>query len=83
VIFVNNQISVRESILRDDLVGGNVALAFKRDAVVPADTVNVTVADGRAFLDGTVSSRFARERAEQLAAQTRGVRAITNRIEIR
>lgn len=54
-----------------------------RDPDVGGIRVNVDVEKGVVRLYGYVGSEAARDRAETLAAQTRGVRRVENRLQVR
>lgn len=50
---------------------------------VPADAIQVSVADGVVTLTGRVDNILARERAVRVAKQLRGVEAVVDRIDVR
>ena len=52
------------------------------DAGVPAHRVDIDVIEGVATLSGSVDNVLARDRARALAATTKGVRSIVNRIQV-
>jgi hypothetical protein len=52
------------------------------DPTVDASGVTVTVADGEVTLDGTVTSRFAKRRAEDCADSVAGVRHVQNNLRV-
>ena len=54
-----------------------------RDIIIPFDWVNVTVNRGVVSLTGEVGSLLARDRAEAIAAGTRNVRSVVNRLVVK
>jgi osmotically-inducible protein OsmY len=56
---------------------------FSRDPDVPFDAIDVSAANGIVSLSGTVPHLWARDRAVQVARQTRGVRGLIDRLKVR
>jgi len=56
--------------------------AYMFDSTVPINSIDVTVADGIATLDGTVTSLLAEDRAVKIAGTIRGVRSVVNQITV-
>jgi len=54
-----------------------------RDPVVDGDIVDVKTMDGIVEISGSVPHLLARDQAVQIAEQTRGVRSVVDRIEVR
>jgi osmotically-inducible protein OsmY len=57
--------------------------AFKRNAELDANTIEVETSDGEVILKGTVHSWFEREEAERAAWQAPGVKKVEDRIAVR
>ncbi|MBB5116040.1 osmotically-inducible protein OsmY [Micromonospora echinospora] len=71
----------------DRRTDADVAIAASRalewDSFVPAERLDVTVADGWVMLRGEVEFGFQRRTAERELRRLRGVRGLTNLIEVR
>jgi osmotically-inducible protein OsmY len=84
VTAVNNELLVRldgEAIADTDLAKQCVA-ALDSDRLVPHGAVSVKVVDGWVTLDGRVRRHVQREAAKYAVAHVRGVRGLTDGIEI-
>ena len=60
----------------------DIRQSWKLDSEVPDDRISVEVHDGVATLEGTLDRRSQKEAAEFNAKRVKGVRAVTNRIEL-
>jgi hypothetical protein len=67
----------------DDRVHEDVCEQLAEDALVDASEIEVTVASGEVTLDGEVSSRAERRRAEDCAHDVPGVVHVQNNIRVR
>ncbi|MFJ6198482.1 BON domain-containing protein [Micromonospora sp. NPDC092111] len=68
---------------RDDAELGVAAVrALEWDSFVPAERLDVTVADGWLMLRGEVEYGYQRRTAEQELRRLRGVRGVTNLVEV-
>jgi osmotically-inducible protein OsmY len=71
----------------DEHADGDLAIAASRalewDSYVPAERLDVTVANGWVMLRGEVEFGFQRRTAEREVRRLRGVRGVTNLIEVR
>ena len=71
----------------DRRTDADIAIAASRalewDSFVPAERLDVTVADGWVMLRGAVEFGFQRRTAERELRRLRGVRGLTNLIEVR
>lgn len=71
----------------DERTDADIAIAAGRalewDSFVPAERLDVTVADGWVMLRGEVEYGFQRRTAERELRRLRGVRGVTNLIEVR
>lgn len=80
---VTNRIKVRpEAPPSDARIEDNIEAALIRDPYVERYKIDVSVADGEAYLDGGVVSNFERARADNLAARQRGVVVVHNFINV-
>lgn len=79
VYSVDNEIQVRvPAPSDDDRVAMDIRNALMRDADIDSSNINVDVHEGQVVLRGTVSSAWAKSRAEDHARSTAGVANITN-----
>lgn len=69
-------------IVDDGAITAAVKTRLIRSKYVEAGKIDVDVYEGVVTLTGRVSSYLAREQAESLAAATRGVKSVDNRIEV-
>ncbi len=71
----------------DERTDADIAIAASRalewDSFVPAERLDVTVADGWIMLRGEVEYGFQRRTAERELRRLRGVRGVTNLVEVR
>jgi osmotically-inducible protein OsmY len=83
VIDIKNHLAVvpSESFLDKD-IARDIEAALERDLYVDAEKVTVMVEVGKVTLTGTVSSNYARNRAYEAAAFTRGVIEVDNNIVV-
>lgn len=63
---------------RDEKITAEVETALK--AGVPGNTINVNTREGVVTLSGTVPDASARERAGQIAMETKGVERVNNNV---
>jgi osmotically-inducible protein OsmY len=66
----------------DQRIGEDVSDRLTDDEYLDASDISVTVEDGVVVLEGTVDSRDARRRAEDLAESCSGVKDVMNRIKV-
>jgi diphthamide synthase (EF-2-diphthine--ammonia ligase) len=69
--------AARDAGIRDSIEEG-----LRRDSLVERLEVTVRVDDGRAVLQGDVGSEEERERAEEIARSTAGVRSVENLLRV-
>jgi len=65
----------------DATLNNEVRSALARDALTRSSNIRVTTQDRMVILRGTVPSRRAAQRAEQLASRVNGVKGIEDRTE--
>lgn len=83
VYSVNNEIEVRTPApSTDQEIASDIRSSLMRDADLDSSTINVDVENGRVRLSGTVTSGWARIRAEEDARWTRGVTAVNNQLTV-
>lgn len=63
-------------------IADRIMVRLERDPAVPAGKLGVVVVDGDVRLTGGVPSLAASRRAERVAESVRGVRSVTNRLEV-
>jgi osmotically-inducible protein OsmY len=80
---VVTEITVKQPVLPGDEIRKGIEDALIRSAELDAQRIHVDVRDGEVILTGTVRSHAERQIAEAAAWRSRGVRAVTNRIEVR
>lgn len=82
VLRVRNRIQVRPAgnDCQDPAIMARVRSALSRDPVLSRREIDVRCHDGRVTLRGTVDSRHLALRAGELAARTRGVTEVANRL---
>lgn len=73
----------RDYVRSDERISDDVHDVLTDDPHVDASDVRVTVRDGEVTLDGEVSSRFEKRRAEDCADSVSGVRHTQNNLRIR
>lgn len=66
----------------DDRIREDVCEWLEMDHDVDASDIEVTVKEGTVQLTGTVSDRFAKRRAEDIADSIRGVRDVDNQLRV-
>jgi osmotically-inducible protein OsmY len=81
VVGVTNDITVAPHVSIAD-VQSKIEAALRRSAEVDARRINVTAADGKVMLSGTVHSWFEREQARRAAWAAPGVTQVEDRIAI-
>lgn len=77
------EITVKQPVLPGEEIRKGIEDALIRSAELDAQRIHVDVRDGEVILTGTVRSHAERQIAEAAAWRSRGVRAVTNRIEVR
>jgi len=83
---VANELEVRfasDPKTSDDEIAGRIADLFAWDALIPADSLNVTVQEGWVTLAGTVRWNYEREAARKAAGKIGGVRGISCEVTVR
>jgi hypothetical protein len=63
-------------------IRADICERMTEDAHLDASDIDVRVRDGEVTLDGTVTSRQARRRAEEMCDSSSGVREVVNRLEV-
>jgi osmotically-inducible protein OsmY len=63
-------------------IAAAIETQYQIDPVVDANRIDVRVSDGVVELSGDTRNLLARQRAARIAAQVRGVRSVSNRIEV-
>lgn len=80
---VDNQITVDpEAPPSDAEIGLKIEEAVERDPLLSSDSVEAAVDAGKVTLIGTVGTPFERARADHLASQVSGVRAVQNLLDV-
>jgi osmotically-inducible protein OsmY len=82
VVDVVDAIRLRVATLADDEVAGCIAGALRRDALLRAEAVSVSVRQGRVTLMGTVGSRAALNAAIAIAWAGRGVTDVVDHLAV-
>lgn len=67
----------------DERLREDINCRLTDDAYVDASTIDVTVENGEVTLTGTVTDRFEKRRAEDIAELVSGVRNVENRIRVK
>jgi hyperosmotically inducible protein len=81
VLGVTNEIAVVPAEdVQDEVIAADIVDAIDRNVNVDVDNVDVTVEDGFVTLSGTVKDWTAREAAYDAAANTLGVKGVTDRM---
>ena len=86
VVGVANDIEVRLPVLDqrpDPDIARDAVAALKAELPYSSETIRVVVKDGRITLEGSVEWQYARERAKDAVKRIRGVKAVTNTIELK
>ena len=71
------------TIIDDGAITATVKTKLIRNKYVSAGSVNVDTHEGVVTLNGSVASYVAREQAEQLASETKGVKSVINNLEVK
>jgi osmotically-inducible protein OsmY len=66
----------------DDEIARDIRHAMKFDTDVPDERIRVEVRNGFATLEGSVDRSLQKEAAQDDANKVKGVRGVTNRIEV-
>ena len=66
----------------DEDITSHVEMEFLEDSAVPSDAIDVVTTKGVVTLTGFVNNILAKDRAQQIAEETVGVRAVVNRITV-
>ena len=81
---IANDLEIKHSYERTDTEIARDALrAFKTNVCIPADCIKVMVRDGQVILEGVAHWQFQRLMAQAVVRNVRGIRSVTNRIEVR
>jgi osmotically-inducible protein OsmY len=84
VRFVDNRIKVRPAVqISDEKIENDIRSALIRDPYVESDKITVDVANGMAYLFGTVNTNFEKSRADDIASKVRGVITVDNNLMVR
>jgi len=86
VVGIANNIEVRLPIIHrrpDPEVARDAVEAIKRDLPLSWEKIKAIVEDGWITLEGEVEWHYQRERAEEAVQGLRGIRGVTNKIEVR
>ena len=66
----------------DDEIAREVIRRMKEDIEVPDDRITIKVADGFVTIAGIVNHAAQKDATERCAARVKGVRGITNKIDV-
>jgi osmotically-inducible protein OsmY len=81
---VSNQITIRQGhAIDENEVRDQITAALHRHAAVEASGIQITVADGKIVLDGTVDACWERDVIAEAARATLGVREIVDNLRVR
>ena len=86
VTAVANDIEVRLPVLDqrpDPEIARDAVNALKTELPYSSETIRAVVKEGRVTLEGSVEWQYARERAENAVKRIRGVKAVTDSIELK
>jgi osmotically-inducible protein OsmY len=86
VVGIANNVEVRLPISHrrpDPEIEGDAVEAIKRDLPLSWEKIKAIVEDGRITLQGEVEWHYQREQAEEAVQGLRGIRSVTNKIEVR
>jgi osmotically-inducible protein OsmY len=86
VVGVANDIEVRLPVLDqrpDPEIARDAVAALKAELPFSSETIRVVAKEGRITLEGSVEWQYARERAENAVKRIRGVKGVTNTIELK
>jgi osmotically-inducible protein OsmY len=86
VVGIANNIEVRLPIIHrrpDPEIARDAVEAIKRDLPLSWEKIKAIVEDGWITLEGEVEWHYQRERAEEAVQGLRGIRGVTNKIEVR
>ena len=70
------------TIVDDGSITATIKTKLIRSKYISAGRVNVDTHEGVVTLNGKVDSYVAREQAEQLASETKGVKSVINKLEV-
>jgi osmotically-inducible protein OsmY len=79
---MHNKEENRNSTRGDSEIARDVIHAMKADFEVPDDRIRVRVRDRAVTIEGTVARDSQKDAAENCAKRVKGVRGITNKIEV-
>ncbi len=83
VVRVKNLIRVRPETAREDAeIAESIRKGIRRHAYLERFEITVTVRNAKAYLRGSVDSRFEKELAGDVAARVNGVAAVHNAIQV-
>lgn len=83
VVRVRNLIKVRPTHPSDETIEASIATGLLRNPFTERYEISVQSDDGRVTLTGTVDGYFEKAEADFVAATTRGVEAVDNRLSVR
>lgn len=83
VILLTGAVFAQEGALDDQEIADAIEDEYILDRVVDVNKIDVNVNEGIVELTGTVNNSMAKDRATYIAELVKGVRAVSNRIEVR
>jgi hyperosmotically inducible periplasmic protein len=69
--------------LQDDVINANLKASLYRDPLNRSALIDATTVNGTVILNGSVETPQQKQRAEQIARNTRGVQSVVNYLTVR
>jgi osmotically-inducible protein OsmY len=83
VLGVRNHLKIRpEADIDDEKTADRIREAFLRDPLLSLYRIDLRVADGVAYIDGSVDSYYEKKLAENIASTARGIKRVVNELEV-
>jgi osmotically-inducible protein OsmY len=82
VMGVTNRIKIRTEEIEEQALAESVRSALQRDPLVDRYEIDVNVIDRTVYLNGTVDNYYEKSRADELAANVKGVVSVENNLEV-